>query len=756
MGSIVCYLTGLSHVDPVSAEPLARALPQPARSRRCRTSTSTSPGTSARQLIVRVTSGTGGSTRRSSRAFATYRSRGAIRDIGKALGLPFAELERLARIDGRRNARRIREELERCRTPRRKLASPRWRAFADLCSEIAGLPRHISQHPGGMVISTRPLVELVPVQPCAMAGRQMVQWDKDSCADAGFLEDRPARARDARRRRGLRRPGRAHARRRRRPVADPARRPGGLRGHPGGRHRRRVPDRDARADAVLLRTRPENLDDLTVQVALVRPGPIQGKARASVHRASPAAAAGPSFVPPVDHPLLAEPLRDTLGVVVFQDQVLDVAIALAGFTRRRGGGASPRDERASAARRRSRRSARASSRARRGERSRRGNGARDLRQAGRLLRLRLSQVARGRVRRCSPTSRLAAHHYPEEFLCALLNEQPMGFYPPATPRARRAAARRRGASAGRQPLGGEGAGRGGAVRVGLEYVGVDRRRRRRRRSSRSGTATGRSGTSSSSRSGRRCRTRSSSARRQRRVRLLRMPRRALLWELGLVAALGERSRLGRRGAPARAAARPDVETPAPARADGVGADARRLPPDEPLGRRAPARRCCARTCPRACSRARELERAPHGPAGRASPGWRSRASARRPRTGVVFMLLEDELGHVNLIVPPQVYERSPRARARRAAAARARPLRAARPQPERPRRQARVARPARAAGRGDRRRRRAPAGRTTSGTASGDRGGRTVRIVARDDRSTYSASRTATPAALRPYLSRRS
>ena len=57
-----------------------------------------------------------------------------------------------------------------------------------LLPEIAGLPRHLSQHPGGMVISTRPLVELCPVQPAAMEGRQMVQWDKDSCADAGFLK----------------------------------------------------------------------------------------------------------------------------------------------------------------------------------------------------------------------------------------------------------------------------------------------------------------------------------------------------------------------------------------------------------------------------------------------------------------------------------------------------------------------------------------------------------------------------------------
>src|SRR5256885_7836768 len=82
----------------------------------------------------------------------------------------------------------------------------------------------------------------------------------------------------------------------------------------------------------LLRTRPENLDDLTVQVALVRPGPIQGKAVHPYIDHRQKLREDPSFVPPVDHPLLAEPLRDTLGVVVFQDQVLEVAIALAGFS----------------------------------------------------------------------------------------------------------------------------------------------------------------------------------------------------------------------------------------------------------------------------------------------------------------------------------------------------------------------------------------------------------------------------------------
>ena len=89
-------------------------------------------------------------------SFSTYRSRGAIRDIGKALGLPFAELERLARVTDGWDATRVGEELDGVPGAH---CGPRWEAFRELTREIAGLPRHISQHPGGMVISTRPLID---------------------------------------------------------------------------------------------------------------------------------------------------------------------------------------------------------------------------------------------------------------------------------------------------------------------------------------------------------------------------------------------------------------------------------------------------------------------------------------------------------------------------------------------------------------------------------------------------------------------
>ena len=122
-------------------------------------------------------------------AFPTYRPRGAVRDLGKALGLPQEEIER-GGGDGRLPRAQRGDREGRRRRDRRASAppTPRWRTLLELCPEAMGLPRHASQHPGGMVISTRPLIDVCPVVPAAMEGRQIVQWDKDSCSDAGFLK----------------------------------------------------------------------------------------------------------------------------------------------------------------------------------------------------------------------------------------------------------------------------------------------------------------------------------------------------------------------------------------------------------------------------------------------------------------------------------------------------------------------------------------------------------------------------------------
>ncbi len=430
VGSIVCYLTGLSHVDPVANElSLGRFLNRELAS--VPDIDLDFPRDIREKLIVRVTERYGREHAALVASFATYRSRGAIRDVGKALGLPFAELERLARVSDGWSAKRVGEEVERLPDGDRKLESKRWRAFAWLTGEIAGLPRHVSQHPGGMVVSTRPLIELVPVQPAAMAGRQLCQWDKDSCSDAGFLKidllglgmlsavedcvDQVARTRGE--------------------VIDLS----------------RIPFDDPevfaeiqRADTVgafqiesraqmqsLLRTKPANLDDLTVQVALVRPGPIQGKAVHPYIDARQRLREDPEYVWPVDHELLREPLRSTFGVVVFQDQVLEVAIALAGFTVGEAEGL-----RRAMSRKRSHDALEA-------YRGRFVAGAAaqgvDAETADTVFDKLVGFSGFGFPKAHAAAFGLLAYqsqwlrrHHPAEFLCALLNEQPMGFYPPAT------------------------------------------------------------------------------------------------------------------------------------------------------------------------------------------------------------------------------------------------------------------------------------------------------------------------------------
>jgi error-prone DNA polymerase len=430
VGSIVCYLTGLSHVDPVeNGLSLGRFINHELTS--VPDIDLDFPRDIREKLIVRVTERYGREHAALVASFATYRSRGAIRDVGKALGLPHSELERLARVTDGWHAERVADEVATLPDAEQKLLSKRWRAFRFLTGEIAGLPRHVSQHPGGMVISSRPLVELVPVQPAAMAGRQLCQWDKDSCSDAGFLKIDLL---------GL---GMLSC------VEECVDRIAKLHGAPIDLSRIPLDDPDVfaeiqAADTVgvfqiesraqmqsLLRTRPETIDDLTIQVALVRPGPIQGKAVHPYIEHRRRLREDPTFVYPVPHESLREPLASTLGVVVFQDQVLDVAIALAGFTIGEAEGL-----RRAMSRKRSHE-------ALEGHRARFVEGA----------------VANGVAEEVAqsvfdtlvgfsgfgfPKAHAAAfgllayqsawlrHHYPTEFLCGLLNEQPMGFYPPAS------------------------------------------------------------------------------------------------------------------------------------------------------------------------------------------------------------------------------------------------------------------------------------------------------------------------------------
>jgi error-prone DNA polymerase len=652
VGSIVCYLTGLSHVDPVEAGlPLGRFLNHELVS--VPDIDLDFPRDIREKLIVAVCDRYGREHSALVASFSTYHARGTIRDVGKALGLPFAELERLARLtDG--NPYRVGDELAKLPDAETKLASPRWRAFAELCGELGGLPRHISQHPGGMVISTRPLVELVPVQPAAMEGRQLCQWDKDSCSDAGFLKidllglgmlsavedcvEQIARA------------GGETIDLSRIPLRDPD-----------------VYSEIQRADTVgvfqiesraqmqsLLRTLPENLDDLTIQVALVRPGPIQGGAVHPFIENRQKLREDPEFMPPYDHPLLEEPLRETLGVVVFQEQVLGVATALAGFSVGEAEGL-----RRAMSRKRSREAVEAFH-----ERFVEGALARGV---DRETAEQVFQKLNGFAAFGFPKSHAAAfgllayqsawlrHHYPREFLCALLNAQPMGFYPPAS---LVRDAQRRGVevlppdinrSEAKCSLEGE------TVRVGLEYVrslGEDEAKALVAERDRGGAF-----------SGVRELAQRTALDRPRLEALVASGacdsfggrRRTLLWELGLVPRA--QSVPGSGGTERQLALPLDPTVQAPGLREQTAwermlADYRLTSLSvgvHPLALLRPH-------LPGGTLASREL-------AGRPSGGTVAVAgmavARQRPATanGVVFMLLEDEFGQINLVVPPQVYER---------------------------------------------------------------------------------------------------
>ncbi len=429
VSSIVCYLLGLSHIDPVATRLfIGRFLSETLAS--VPDIDLDFPREIREELIRRVYKRYGDEHVGLVCSFPTYRLRSTVREIGKALDLPPGEIEQVAKLsDGRTGE--LSDELQQLPGFAGRKNAPLWKELCELAEEIAGLPRHVSQHVGGMVISSRPLVEVVPLERAAMEDRVICQWDKDSCDDARFIKIdflalgmlslveecvELVAARQG-----------APPDLSRIDFDDPA-----------------VFDRICRGDTVGLfqiesraqiqmirRTRPRNLEDLAVEVAIVRPGPIVGGAvnpyvrrREEQRRAT---AAGRRYQPPVDHPLLRDVLAETLGVILYQDQVLQVCQALAGFTP-----GQAEALRRAMSRRRSRELM-----AEFWEEFKDGAAARGVAEpvAERVF----SQVV-AFSEFGFPKSHAAAfgllayqsawlrHYHPAEYYCALFNNQPMGFY----------------------------------------------------------------------------------------------------------------------------------------------------------------------------------------------------------------------------------------------------------------------------------------------------------------------------------------
>jgi error-prone DNA polymerase len=334
VSSIICYLIGLSHIDPVRNNLfLGRFLNEALRS--VPDIDLDFPRDIREELILRVYGKYGHEHTGLVCTFPTYRLRSAVREIGKALDLPMGELEKLAKLAEHRSAPGLAEEIAALPEFKDRADGPLWKLLGDLAQDIAGLPRHISQHVGGMIISSRPLVEIVPLEPAAWEGRVLCQWDKDSCEDAGFIKidflalgmlslvEETVDLIAERSGEGGAAPDLSRI-----DFQDEA-----------------IYDRICSGDTVglfqiesraqiqmLRRTRPRNLEDLAVQVAIVRPGPIVGGAVNPYVRRRELLRESPDYRVPYPHPLLEEALGETLGVIIFQDQVLKVCQALAGFS----------------------------------------------------------------------------------------------------------------------------------------------------------------------------------------------------------------------------------------------------------------------------------------------------------------------------------------------------------------------------------------------------------------------------------------
>ncbi|MDR3385417.1 MAG: error-prone DNA polymerase [Rudaea sp.] len=254
----------------------------------------------------------------------SYRGRSAIRDVAKALGLPPDQVNELAKtMDSWGGGAPIPEYLrERGFDPE----APIMRRVVALTVELMKFPRHLSQHPGGFVISEYPLHTLVPVENAAMEDRTVIQWDKDDLDTLGLLKvDCLALGMLTAVRKTLdllRRTGRQDLTMASIPAEDPATYEMIGRADTVG-----VFQIESRAQMSMLpRLKPENFYDLVIEVAIVRPGPIQGE---MVH---PYLRRRKGFEAIDYPPALKEVFERTLGIPLFQEQVMQIAIDAAGYS----------------------------------------------------------------------------------------------------------------------------------------------------------------------------------------------------------------------------------------------------------------------------------------------------------------------------------------------------------------------------------------------------------------------------------------
>ena len=324
---LVGYLIGISHIDPLRWQlPLERFLPEDMHT--LPDIDLDFPRALRDELITRVHAHFGPDAAVLAGAVATYSWKGAVQDLGKALGLPPEELRSLAtQIDARSDVD-LRAQMRALSAFRDRVDAPGWRALTELAPQLVGAPRSLGQHVGGMVLSDRPLSGMVPVRAGAIAGRYCMDWDKDSVADAGFAKidllalpvlDQIAEALDWIEEREGTRPDLSRIDPEDSNVYDMIN---------AGRAKGVFLLQSPAQLQIARRLRARCLQDLAYQVALIRPGVgVQGSA---VSRFITRHRDGAPWS--YDHPLEARALARTYGVIVWQEQVVQLIMDVAGMS----------------------------------------------------------------------------------------------------------------------------------------------------------------------------------------------------------------------------------------------------------------------------------------------------------------------------------------------------------------------------------------------------------------------------------------
>jgi len=425
--SAVCYSLGITAVDPVSMELLFERFLSEERGEWPDIDLDLPSGDEREKVIQYVYRRYGERGAAMTANVITYRNRMAAREMGKALGF---DPETLAKISAAVATWEFRDENDaldrRFRDAGLDLKHPRLRKYYELCLAVQDMPRHLGQHSGGMVICQGQLDSIVPLEPASMPGRVVVQWDKEDCADMGIIKvdllglGMMAVLKDSieliskhyREEVDL-----AHL-----PQDDPV-----------------VYSALQQADTIglfqvesraqmscLPRLRPKRFYDIVVQVAIIRPGPIVGQ---MVNPFLLRRQGREDVTYP--HPSLEPVLKRTLGVPLFQEQLLRLAMIAANFT----GGEAEDLRRAMGFKRSQARMKEIEARLRAGMTD---NGIPPEAQEKIILSI-SSFALYGFPESHAASFALIAYasaflkcHYLAAFTAALLNNQPMGFYSPAT------------------------------------------------------------------------------------------------------------------------------------------------------------------------------------------------------------------------------------------------------------------------------------------------------------------------------------